>query len=154
MWLYFIAPSLFVFLLMLYVKRTILWPNKICIFLWQKAILSFVFLIIFYFLCRKFLIRMNQRWTMNTQNNVWTCVSIMWVWLWKIRKLPLRNQCIFRYADRHPHTPGKIFCPTASFWFCDGCEMTRYHRNFVCCQCPYGFWWVYQTVECIAYFKK
>lgn len=109
MWLYFIAPSLFVFLLMLYVKRTILWPNKICSSLWQKAILSFVFLIIFYFLCRTFPIRMNQRWTMNTQNNVWTCVSVMWVWLWKIRKLPLRNQCIFRYADCHPHTPGKIF---------------------------------------------
>lgn len=149
---------------MLYRKRAILWPNKTCISLWQKAILSFVFLIIvflfffffsfFNFLCRKFLIRMNQRWTMDVQNNVWTCVNIMWVWLWKIRKLPLRNQCVFRYADHHPHTTGKIFCPTASFWFCDGCEMTRCHGNFVCCQCPYGFWWMCQTVECIAHFKK
>ena len=137
---------------MLYRKRAILWPSKTCISLWQKAILSFVFLIIvflfffffsfFNFLCRKFLIRMNQRWTMDVQNNVWTCVNIMWVWLWKIRKLPLRNQCVFRYADHHPHTTGKIFCPTASFWFCDGCEMTRCHGNFVCCQCPYGFWWM------------
>lgn len=47
-----------------------------------------------------------------------------------------------------PHTAGKSLLSPCQFLMCDDCAMTRRDYNFVCCQCPYGIWWMCQTVRC------